>query len=72
MHIRKKIHQCLLVDPDYFFLLFSSHRCYIFDRLFGACIAISCALNLLIPVCIAHIGFAATCTVRCLQGISEV
>ncbi|KAK2189401.1 hypothetical protein NP493_107g01011 [Ridgeia piscesae] len=40
-------------------------------RLFGGCIIISCALNLLIPVCIETFGYATTCIVRALQGLAE-
>ena len=33
---------------------------------------LSCALNLLLPVCIDKIGYNLTCVVRALQGLSEV
>ncbi|KAI0214180.1 Vesicular glutamate transporter 2 [Lamellibrachia satsuma] len=40
-------------------------------RVFGGCIIMSSALNLLIPMCIDDVGYAMTCVVRIIQGLAE-
>lgn len=44
----------------------------LFVRVFGGCIIMSSALNLLIPMCIDDVGYAMTCVVRIIQGLAEV